>query len=111
MYSYVTVSELLKVIWNCETGRGVRRPGDGERAGGVVAGLWCSQPQDDRNARPSIMQVLAVLRFELPLLSLLPARAPPVAWWSTRRRPAGLLTNSDPCSHGTNNTSAMSTSI
>ena len=23
MYSYVTVSELLKVIWNCETGRGV----------------------------------------------------------------------------------------
>jgi len=82
-----------------------------ESDGGVVAGLWCSQPQDDRNARPSIMQVLAVLRFELPLPSLLPARAPPVAWWSTRRRPAGLLTNSDPCSHGTNNTSAMSTSI
>jgi len=75
----------------------------------LVAGLWCSQ--DDRNARPSIRQVLAVLRFELPLLSLLPARAPPVAWWSTRRRPAGLLTNSDPSSHGTNNTSAMSTSI
>ena len=75
----------------------------------LVAGLWCSP--DDRNARPSIRQVLAVLRFELPLPSLLPARAPPVAWWSTRRRLAGLLTNSDPSSHGTNNTSAMSTSI
>jgi len=75
----------------------------------LVAGLWCTQ--GDWNTRPSIRQVLAVLRFELPLPSLLPARAPPVAWWSTRRRPAGLLTNSDPCSHGTNNTSAMSTSI
>jgi len=56
------------------------------------------------------MQVLAVLRFELPLPCLLPVpeRAPVVAYTP----PAGLLMNSDPSSHdGTNSTSAMSTSV
>jgi len=51
------------------------------------------------------MQVLAVLRFELPLPSLLPARAPVVVYTP----PAGLLMNSDPSSHGTDSTSATST--
>ena len=71
----------------------------------LVAGLWCTQ--GDRSTRPSIRQVLAVLRFELPLPSLLHARAPVVVYTP----PAGLLMNSDPSCHGTNITSAMSTSI
>ncbi|XP_039841220.1 L-type lectin-domain containing receptor kinase IX.1-like [Panicum virgatum] len=74
----------------------------------LVAGLWCTQ--GGRNTRPSIRQVLAVLRFELPLPCLLPVpeRAPVVAYTP----PAGLLMNSDPSSHdGTNSTSAMSTSV
>ena len=39
MYSYVTVSELLKVIWKCETGRGVMMFRYGSRTGflGVLA--------------------------------------------------------------------------
>ncbi|RLM79137.1 hypothetical protein C2845_PM12G18990 [Panicum miliaceum] len=70
----------------------------------LVAGLWCTQ--EDRNTRPSISQVIGVLRFELPLPSL-PERAPVVVY----KPPAGLLMNSDPSSHGTNSTSGMSTSI
>lgn len=71
----------------------------------LVAGLWCTQ--GDWNTRPSIRQVLAVLRFELPLPCLLPVpeRAPVVAYTP----PAGLLMNSDPSSHGTDSTSATST--
>jgi serine/threonine protein kinase len=69
----------------------------------LVAGLWCTQ--DDRNLRPSIRQVLSVLRFELPLPSL-PDR-PPVAIY---RPPAGLQ-SSDPSSQGTNSVSEMSTSF
>ena len=36
MYSYVTVSELLKVIWNYETGRGVMMFRYGSRTGFLV---------------------------------------------------------------------------
>jgi len=36
MYSYVTISELLKMIWNCETGRGVMMFRYGSRTGFLV---------------------------------------------------------------------------
>ena len=63
----------------------------------LVAGLWCTQ--DDRNLRPSIRQVVSVLRFEAHLPSL-PQRAPVAIY-----KPPVALLNSDPSSVGTNSVS------
>ncbi|CAD6269808.1 unnamed protein product [Miscanthus lutarioriparius] len=60
----------------------------------LVAGLWCTQ--DDRNLRPSIRQVVSVLRFEAPLPSL-PQRAPVAIY----KPPVIGLLNSVPSSLGT----------
>ncbi|CAN6338884.1 unnamed protein product [Urochloa humidicola] len=69
----------------------------------LMAGLWCTL--DDRRRRPSIRQVIGVLRLELPLPRL-PKRTPV----ATYKPPVGML-NTDSSSLGTNSVSdEMSTS-
>ncbi|CAL4897931.1 unnamed protein product [Urochloa decumbens] len=67
----------------------------------LVAGLWCTL--DDRRRRPSIRQIVGLLRLELPLPRL-PKRMPV----ATYKLPVGM--NTDSSSLGTNSVSEISTS-
>ncbi|CAL4891120.1 unnamed protein product [Urochloa decumbens] len=70
----------------------------------LVAGLWCTL--DDRRRRPSIRQVVGLLRLELPLPRL-PKRMPVETYKLSVGN--GML-NTDSSSLGTNSASEISTS-